>query len=140
MINRICVVYMPLPIRSVSQRTRRSLDPTLRWITRIILFVFNSEFKFVLIYESNFHVTGFSYGPTTYDVVWRVSHSRVASNVASAASRWILDATAFRPEFQHSLPLSGHRYWLPPPWAPPTGGEVPSWGLAPLMTSTPQLQ
>jgi hypothetical protein len=79
---------------------------------------FNSEFKFLLINESNFHVTGFSYGPTTRDAMGRVSCSRVASDVATiATSRWILATTTFRwilpttasswpsrPEFQHSFP------------------------------------
>jgi hypothetical protein len=38
---------------------------------------------------------GFSHGPTTHDVVGRVSRSRVASDVAvAAASRWILAAVA----------------------------------------------
>jgi hypothetical protein len=39
MINVICAVHMPLPIRSMSQCTRRSLDPTLQWITGITLFL-----------------------------------------------------------------------------------------------------
>jgi hypothetical protein len=38
---------------------------------------FNSELKFVLIYKLNFHVTSFSYGSNTRDVVGRVSCSRV---------------------------------------------------------------
>jgi hypothetical protein len=71
--------------------------------------------KFLLINESNFHVAGFSYGPTTRDVVGRVSRSQAASDVAAAACRWILATTAFnwilaatassrpsRLEFQHS--------------------------------------
>jgi hypothetical protein len=96
MINVICVVRRPLRIRSASQCTRRSLAPTLRWITGITLFHFNSESKFLLINESNFH----------------------ASDVAAAsASRWILATTTFkwipaattssrpsRPEFQHLSP------------------------------------
>jgi hypothetical protein len=58
---------------------------------------FNSEFKFLLIHESNFYVTGFSYGPNTYDVMGRVSRSRASSDVAAATtSRWILVVTAFR--------------------------------------------
>jgi hypothetical protein len=57
---------------------------------------FNSEFKFLLINESNFHVAGFSYGATTRDVVGRVSRSRATSNVAAAASRWILAITIFK--------------------------------------------
>jgi hypothetical protein len=74
--------------------------------------IFNSEFNFL-----NFHVAGFSYGPTTCDALGRVSHSRTASNVAAATSKWILATTAFkwilaatassrsfRPEFQHSSP------------------------------------
>jgi hypothetical protein len=58
---------------------------------------FNSEFKFLLIHESNFNVTGFSYGPTTRDAMGRVSRSRAAYDVAAAdTSMWILGATAFR--------------------------------------------
>ncbi len=70
------------------------------------------------MHESNFHVTGFSYGPTTRDAVGRVSRSRETSDVATTAtsswilaataSRWILATTAssqaFRLEFQHSSP------------------------------------
>jgi hypothetical protein len=55
----------------------------------------DSEFKFLLIHESNFHVTGFSYGSNTDDVVGRVSRNRRASDVAdTVACRWILAATA----------------------------------------------
>jgi hypothetical protein len=91
----------------VSQRTQRSLDPTLRWITGITLFIF--QFKFLLINESNFHITGFSHRPTTCDVVGRVSHSRAAFDVAvTVASKWILAVTtssrSSRTQFQHSSP------------------------------------
>jgi hypothetical protein len=79
---------------------------------------FNSEFKFLLMHKSNFHVTGFSYGSNTCDVVGRVLHSREDFDMATAttsswilaanASRWILAATASnwasRQEFQHSSP------------------------------------
>jgi hypothetical protein len=72
MINVICVVHMPLPIWFVS--------------------FFNSEFKFLLMHESNFYVTWFSFG---FNVVGRVSHSRTTFDVAAtAAYSWILAATA----------------------------------------------
>jgi hypothetical protein len=38
------------------------------------------------MYESNFHVTGFSYGSNTRDDVGRVSCSRVAFDVAATAT------------------------------------------------------
>jgi hypothetical protein len=57
---------------------------------------FNSEFKFLLLHELNFHVTGFSYGSNTRDVVGRVSRSQTTFDVAATASRWILAATASR--------------------------------------------
>jgi hypothetical protein len=80
--------------------------------------LFNSEFKFLLMHESNFYVTGFSFGSNTRDAVGRVSHSRIDFDVATTAtsswilaattSKWILPATtsnwASRPEFQHSSP------------------------------------
>jgi hypothetical protein len=82
---------------------------------------FNSEFKFLLMHESNFHVTGFSYRSNTCDAMGKVSHSRadfdVATTAASSwilatiASRWILAAAtssrASRLEFQHSSPIFG---------------------------------
>jgi hypothetical protein len=37
-------------------------------------------------------------------------------------------------------PLSGYGYWPLPPWAPPNGGQVLSWGMPPWMTQTPQPQ
>jgi hypothetical protein len=118
MINVIYEVRGPLPIQSTSQLSRRSFDPTVRWITSRTLFLFNLEFIFFLIHKSNFHVTVFSYWPTTRDAMGRVSHSQEASNVAAtAASSWTLASTAFRwilaatvssrpsrPEFQHSSP------------------------------------
>jgi hypothetical protein len=36
---------------------------------------FNSEFKFLLMHELNFHVTGLSYGSNTRDVMRRVPRS-----------------------------------------------------------------
>jgi hypothetical protein len=56
------------------------------------------------MYESNFHVTGFSYGFNTRDAVGRVSRSRADFDMATTtASSWILATTAFsrasRPEF-----------------------------------------
>jgi hypothetical protein len=67
---------------------------------------FNSKFKFLLMRESNIHVTGFSNGSNIDDVMGRVSHSRADFDVAATASRWILVITASsrasRPEFQHS--------------------------------------
>jgi hypothetical protein len=99
---------------------------------------FNSEFKFLLINESNFHVIGFSYGPTTRDAMGRVSRSRAASDMAAAAtSRWILvppsggywlpPSRAGYPGQSSSTPPppSSHGYWPPPPWAPPAGGQAP---------------
>jgi hypothetical protein len=70
---------------------------------------FNSEFKFLLMHELNFHVTGFSYGSNTHDVVGRFSRDRADFDVATtAASSWILAATsssrASMLEFQHSSP------------------------------------
>jgi hypothetical protein len=57
---------------------------------------FNSEFKFLLIYESNFYVTVFSYELNTREAVGRVSHSRTASNMAATVtSRWILAVNAY---------------------------------------------
>jgi hypothetical protein len=40
MINIICAVCRPLPIRSTSQCTQWSFDPMLRWITSTTLFLF----------------------------------------------------------------------------------------------------
>jgi hypothetical protein len=58
---------------------------------------FNLEFKFLLLNESNFPVTWFSYEPTTRDVVGRVSRSWAAFDVAATTtSRWILATTDFR--------------------------------------------
>jgi hypothetical protein len=152
---------MPLPIWSASQRTRHSLDPTLQWIIGIILFPFNLEFEFLLMHESNFHVTGFSYWSNTHDVMRRVSRSRATFDVATTAtsswilaattssyivaaiaSRWILAATASSRssslEFQHSFPTFGQGYW-PPPWAPLDRGQAPPWGMSSWTTPTPQL-
>jgi hypothetical protein len=70
------------------------------------------------MHESNFYITGFSYGSNTCDAVGRVSRSRTyfdmiattASNwiLIVIASRWILAITTSgrpcRPEFQHSPP------------------------------------
>jgi hypothetical protein len=86
MINVICAFHRPLPIWTVSQCTRRSLDPIIQWITGIIIFFFNSEFKFLLIHESNFHVTGFTYGFNTPDAIGRVSHTQAASDVAATTT------------------------------------------------------
>jgi hypothetical protein len=105
---------------------------------------FNSEFKFLLIHESNFHVIGFSYGSNTHDVVERVSHSRATSTVTIAAvSSWILAATACswilaatasnwlsRPEFQHS----SHTF-RPGILAAATVGTS-SWRASPTMGNT----
>jgi hypothetical protein len=104
----------------------------------------NLEFKFLLMHESNFHVTGFSYGSNTRDAVRRVSRSRadfdVAATTASSwiltatASKWILVATtsnqASKPEFQHSSPTFGSL----------AGGHAPPWGMPPWMTPTLQPQ
>jgi hypothetical protein len=82
---------------------------------------FNSEFKFLLMHELNFHVTGLSYGSNTRDVMRRVPRSWAAFDVvATATSNWILVATAYRwiltatvssrpsrSEFQHSSPTFG---------------------------------
>jgi hypothetical protein len=82
----------------------------------------------------------------------RVSRSRAASDVAAtAASRWILAATVFRwiltttassrPSRSTSTtppPPFGHGYWPPPPWAPPTGGHAPPWGMPPWTTLMPK--
>jgi hypothetical protein len=47
------------------------------------------------MHKSNFHVTKFSYGSNTHDARGRVSSSQEDFNVAAtAASRWILAATA----------------------------------------------
>jgi hypothetical protein len=55
---------------------------------------FNSEFKFLLMHESNFYVIGFLYGSNTHDVMGRVPRSRADFDVtATAASSWILAAT-----------------------------------------------
>jgi hypothetical protein len=107
--------------------------------------IFNSEFNFL-----NFHVAGFSYGPTTCDALGRVSHSRIASNVAAATSKWILATTAFKwilpppPPAGHSgqsfstpPPPFGHGYWSPPPWEPLVGGQAPLWGMPPWTTPMP---
>jgi hypothetical protein len=103
MINVIHVVRMPLPIRSMSQRTKQSLDPTYQRITGTILSFFNLEFKFLLMYESNFHVAGFSYGSNIHDAMGRVSHRRADSKLPPPS------------------PPAG--YWPPPPlggyWPPP---------------------
>jgi hypothetical protein len=112
---------------------------------------FNSEFKFLLMHELNFHVTGLSYGSNTRDVMRRVPRSWAAFDVvATATSNWILVATAYRwiltatvssrpsrSEFQHSSPPppSGQGYW-PPPWAPPAGGQAPPWRMPSWMTPT----
>jgi hypothetical protein len=50
MINIICAVCMPLPIRFASQCTRWSLDPTLRRITGITLFL--SQFRIQILTHS----------------------------------------------------------------------------------------
>jgi hypothetical protein len=47
------------------------------------------------MHESNFHVTGFSYGSNTRDAMVRVSRSRADIDVdAITASNWILAAIA----------------------------------------------
>jgi hypothetical protein len=118
MINVICAVHRPLPIWSVSEHTRDPLTPCFDGSQVKLSFFFNLEFKFLLIHNSNFHVTGFSYGSNTHDVVGRLSHSRPASDVATTiAYSWILATTSFRwtlatttssqpsrPEFQHFSP------------------------------------
>jgi hypothetical protein len=80
MINVICAVCRPLPIRSVSQRTRWSFDPMVRWITGISLFLF--QFRIEILTHS-----------------W-VKHScyRVLILATTTSSR------PSRPEFQHSSP------------------------------------
>jgi hypothetical protein len=50
MINVICAVRSPLPIQFTSQCTRRSFDPTVRWITGIILFLF--QFRIQILTHS----------------------------------------------------------------------------------------
>jgi hypothetical protein len=47
---------------------------------------FNSKFKVLLMHESNFHVTKFSYGSNTHDARGRVSSSQEDFNVAATAS------------------------------------------------------
>jgi hypothetical protein len=47
---------------------------------------FNSEFKFLLMHESNFYVTGLSYGSNTRDAMGRVSRSQTAFDVAATAT------------------------------------------------------
>jgi hypothetical protein len=51
------------------------------------------------MHESNFHVTGFSYGSNIRDAVGKVSCSRAASNVAATAC-----SRPSRPKFQYSSP------------------------------------
>jgi hypothetical protein len=133
-------VHKPLPIRFMSQHTRRSLDLVSRWIRGKILFFI--QFKIlILTHESDLHVTGFSYRSNTRDAVGRGSHSRADIDVVATASIWILAATASswasRPEFQHSSPPLGQGYW-PLPWAPQPGGQVPPWGMPLWMTPMPQ--
>jgi hypothetical protein len=105
------------------------------------------------MHESNFYITGFSYGSNTHDAVGRVSRSRTYFDVIATtasnwiliviASRWILAITTSgrpcRPEFQHSPPPLGYGYW-PPPWAPLAGGQAPPWGMSPWTIPTPQPQ
>jgi hypothetical protein len=95
MINIIYAVRMPLPIQSTSQHTRQSLDPCIDGSQVQISSFFKSEFKFLLMHESNFHVTGFSYGSNTRDAMVRVSRSRADIDVdAITASNWILATIA----------------------------------------------
>jgi hypothetical protein len=143
MINTIYAIRMPLPIRSVSQCARRSLDLMFQHITGIILFLFNLEFKFLLIHESNFHVTAFSYRSNTCDAVGTVSRSWAASDMPTiTTSSWILVATPAvgHPAQSFSTPPapSSQGYWSPPQWAPPVGGQAPLWGMPPWMIPMPK--
>jgi hypothetical protein len=86
------------------------------------------------MHESNFHVTGFSYGSNIDDVLGRVSRSRANFNVAAtAASRWILAATtssrSCRSEFQFSSPT-----FRPGILAAAVGTS--SWRASPAMGNT----
>jgi hypothetical protein len=122
MINIICAVCMPFLIWSVSQRTWRSFDPTVRWIIGITLFIF--QFKIQVLTHSWIKFSCYSVLIWTHHP-WccgQVSRSRAAFDMAATATsililvatafRWILAATASsrpsRPEFQHSSPT----FWL----------------------------
>jgi hypothetical protein len=140
MINIICAICRPLPIRSTSQRTQRSLDPMLRWITGITPFHFQFKIQIITHSRVKLSCSGFSYGPNTHNAVGRVSRSRATFDVATtAAFNWILTTTAFsrlsRSEFQHSSPtfLLGILATVLL-WAPPAGGQAPPWGMT---TPTP---
>jgi hypothetical protein len=109
MINVICVVHRLTPYGPRPNAPDDPSTPHFDGSQVKVSSLFNSEFKFLLIHKSDFHVTEFSYGPNTCDVVGRVSRSRTTSNVATtAASSWMLATTAsnrpFRSEFQHPSP------------------------------------
>jgi hypothetical protein len=55
-------------------------------------------------HESNFHVTWFSYGSNTRDVVGRVSRSQADFDMAATATT---SSRASRPKFHHSSPTFG---------------------------------
>jgi hypothetical protein len=115
MINVICVIRRPLPIWSASQHTWWYLDPMLWWITGITFFPFQFRIRILthsLVKHSCYRVLIRAQHPWC---CWRVSHSQTTST--TAASNWILAATAFRwilvttassrlsrPELQHSSP------------------------------------
>jgi hypothetical protein len=65
MVIVIHAAHMPLPIQSTFQRTRRSLDPMLRQITCIILFLFQFRIQILTSCTSQtFMLQGSHMGPT----------------------------------------------------------------------------
>jgi hypothetical protein len=47
MINVICAIHRPLPIWSMSECTQWSLDPMLRWVIGIFLFLYQFRIQFL---------------------------------------------------------------------------------------------
>jgi hypothetical protein len=107
MTNVIHAVCKPLPIRSASQRTRRSLDPTLRRITGTIIFLFSIQNSNSYSWTSQtFKLQGSHTGPTPV-MPWG------GSPAAGQTSTW----PPPQPLAGYWPPPSPGRYWSPPPLA-----------------------
>jgi hypothetical protein len=65
-----------------------------------LLFQFRIQ---ILTHESNFHVTGFSYGSNTHDAMGRISHSQADFDVATTTTSWILADKIWIPDLPKGL-------------------------------------
>jgi hypothetical protein len=145
MINVICAVCRPLLIWSASQRTRWSLDPMLRWITGITLFLF--QFRIQIIIHSRVKLSCYMILIRAQQPVMPWGGSLTVGPPPTwppppSGGYWQPSPLAGHPGQSSSTPSppSNQGYWPLPPWASPTGEQSPPWGMPPWMTPTSQPQ